>query len=504
MYLMGIDIGTSGCKAVVFDEKWRVVCRAYREYSVSFVSGNLRDFDAETVFDGMCEVIREANRSSPEPVGAFAVSAIGDVIVPVGDDEISVRPSIIDFDPRGDVEIARFCESFGREKFFSINGMPPLYIGSLAKILWLRDHEPENYAKVKRWATYEDLMISKLGLPPTVSYSEASRTMLFDVRKKDWSDEILAAVPIDRKLLPKAMPSGSVIGVLPDPVADLLGFSRGVYAAVGGHDMVCSAVGAGLDENEPGVAVDIAGTIEGVVAALPEANTSHEMLDSFLPCYLGGKNYVTFSVNLTAGSVVRWFRDNVAPDWYAECRASGRDFYEDMQRTMDPATPGELTLIPHFEGSGNPFFSTASRGVLYGLTLDTKREDVGRAVIEGLALDLKLQLETFENAGIKIKAIRAVGGGATIDRQLQLKANVTGVPVIKGYVADSSTLGAAAYAAVGMGVISDPSEAYRAINEHEKIFTPDEEAHERFSKRYALYRRLAFTVNEPDFRKSNS
>ncbi len=501
MYIMGIDIGTSGVKAVVFDEKWDVVCRAYREYSVSFVTGNLLELDAEKVFDGMCEVIREANRSSPEPVGAFAVSAIGDVIVPVGEDEISVRPSIIDFDPRGDVEIARFCDSFGRERFFSINGMPPLYIGSLAKILWLRDHEPENYKKVKRWATYEDLMISKLGLPPTVSYSEASRTMLFDVRRKDWSDEILSAVPLSRDLLPRAMPSGSIIGVLPDPVADLLGFARGVYAAVGGHDMVCAAVGAGLDENVPGVAVDIAGTIEGVVTAMPEANTGEEMLKSFLPCYLGGKNYVTFSVNLTAGSVVRWFRDNVAPDWYAECRASGRDIYEYMQRTMDPSVPGELTLIPHFEGSGNPFFSTASRGVIYGLTLDTKREDVGRAVIEGLALDLRLQLETFGKAGIKIDAIRAVGGGATIDRQLQLKANVTGVPVIKGHVAESSTLGAAAYAAYGMGLISDPSDAYRALNADEKVFYPDREANERFGGRYGLYRRLAFAVNAPDFRE---
>ena len=500
MYLMGIDIGTSGCKAVVFDTDWNVVCRAYREYSVSFVSGNLLDFDAETVFDGMCEVIREANRTSPMPVAAFAVSAIGDVIVPVGEDDISVRPSIIDFDPRGDAEIAKFVGEFGKERFFNINGMPPLYIGSLAKILWIRDNEPENYAKVKRWATYEDLMISKLGLPPTVSWSEASRTMLFDIRRKDWSDEILSAVPLGRELLPKAMPSGSVIGVLPDPVADLLGFSRGVYAVVGGHDMVCSAVGAGLDENEPGIAVDIAGTIEGVVAALPEANTTAGMLDSFLPCYLGGKNYVTFSVNLTAGSVVRWFRDNVAPDWYAECRASGRDFYGYMQRTMDPSAPGELTLIPHFEGSGNPFFSTASRGVIYGLTLDTKREDVGRALIEGLAFDLRLQLETFEKSGIRFDALRAVGGGATIDRQLQLKANVTGVPVIKGCVSDSSTLGAAAYAGVGMGAISDPSDAYRKINAREIVFKPDKKAHERFLKRYEMYRRLVFSVNDPDFR----
>lgn len=500
MYFMGIDMGTSGCKAVVFDENWTPVCQAYREYQLTFPGEGMLELDAELVWDNLCDAIREANSLSPEPVAAFAVSAIGDVIIPVDKNGNSVRRSIIDFDPRGGDEIAEFTQNFGVEKFFETNGMPPLYIGSLAKILWLRKNEPEIYAKVERWATYEDFIIQKMGFAPIASFSEVSRTMLFDVRKKDWADEILQSIPLERSMLPEAKPSGTVIGQLPFNMASELGFTQGACAVVGGHDMVCSAVGAGLDEQCSDVAIDIAGTIEGLIVAMPEVNTCKTMLDNLFPCYLGASGYVTFSVNLTAGCVVRWFRDNIAPDWYAECKASGTTFYKYMQRTMKPDEPGNLIIIPHFAGSGNPFFTANARGTMYGLTLDTQREDMGRAVIEGLAYELRFHLEAYERAGIKLSAIRSVGGGATIDEQLQLKANVTGLKVIKGSVSEASALGAAAYAAVGMGALSNPADAYRKVAEGEKVFEPDMQAHRRFEEKFSTYRDLAYSSNEIDLR----
>lgn len=500
MYFMGIDMGTSGCKAVVFDENWNPVCQAYREYQLTFPGEGMLELDAELVWDNLCETIRKANSLTPEPVAAFAVSAIGDVIIPVDKNGNSVRRSIIDFDPRGGDEIADFTQKFGIEKFFETTGMPPLYIGSLAKILWIRKNEPEIYAKVERWATYEDFIVQKMGFAPVASFSEVSRTMLFDIRKKDWADEILRSIPLDRSMLPDAKPSGSVIGQLPDSMAERLGFRQGVYTVVGGHDMVCSAVGAGLDEQCSDVAIDIAGTIEGLVVAMPQVNTCKTMLDNHFPCYLGASGYVTFSVNLTAGCVVRWFRDNIAPDWYAECKENGTNFYMYMQRTMCPDVPGSLFIVPHFAGSGNPFFTANARGTMYGLTLDTQREDIGRAVIEGLAYELRLHLEAYEKAGIKLNAIRSVGGGATIDKQLQLKANVTGLRVIKGSVAEASALGAAAYAAVGMGALENPADAYRKVASGEKVFEPDMDAHRRFKEKFSTYRDLAYTSNEISLR----
>lgn len=498
MWIMGVDMGTSGCKAVVFDENWNIVCQSYREYPMVFPGEGLLELDAERVWQEICTVIAEANTQSPQPVQALAVSAIGDVIIPVDANGDSVRNSIVDFDARGGKEIREFAETFGMQRFFDRCGMPPLYVGSLAKMLWIRKNEPEVWEKAERWSTYEDFIVAKMGLPATVSFSNAARTMLFDVRAKCWAKDILDAIPMSEEKLPAVLPSGTRIGELPEKTAARLGFVAPVTVLTGGHDMVCAAVGAGLDEENAEEAVDIAGTIEGLVAAMPEANTRPEMLENLFPCYPATTGYVTFSVNLTAGCIVRWYRDLINPEEFVYCKENGINFYEYMQREMDPASPGSVLLLPHFSGSGNPFFCPDGLGAIYGLTLDTRREDIARAVVEGLAYELRLHLEAYERAGIRLKSIRAVGGGASIDRQLQLKANITGLTVVKGAVRESSALGAAAYAATGMGVLRNPAEAYHRVKEGEKVFYPDPEAHERFQSQFTKYRQLAYAVNRLD------
>ena len=500
MYFMGVDMGTSGCKAVVFDEKWNIVCRAYREYPTKLVGVGGLELDPEQVIDGIFAVIREANAASQGRTEALAVSAIGDVIIPLKKDGSCVRDSIIDFDPRGGAEIASFTEAFGVRSFFDITGMPPLYIGSLAKILYLRDQEPEHFAQIGRYATYEDFVVERLGLPATVSYSEAARTMLFDIRKKEWAEEILSLVPVKKEQLPKAVPSGAKIGEIPAERAAELGFSGTCAVYAGGHDMVCAAVGAGLNEDEPETAVDIAGTIEGLVASMREANTRPELLQNNLPCYPGCSAYVTFSVNLTAGAVVRWYRDKLAEEDYRSCRADGKNFYEDMLEKLDPANPGTVLVLPHFSGSGNPFFNAEGLGSIYGMNLDTDRKDIARGIAEGLAYELRMHLAAYESAGIRLKTLRAVGGGSAIDTQLQMKANVTGCTVIKGAVTESSALGAAAYAAYGAGVVENPADVYASVRGNEKRFDPDPAAHERFSRKFEQYRELAYGTQELDLK----
>ncbi|MCI5902847.1 MAG: FGGY family carbohydrate kinase [Blautia sp.] len=497
MRFLGVDMGTSGCKAVIFDEDWDIICQAYREYPTYFPGEGLMEIEPALVWENIRAVIREANAKADEPVTALAVSAIGDVIIPVDKDGNCHRKyAIIDFDPRGEDEITKFAETFGREKFFQISGMPPLFIGSLAKILWIRENEPDIFANTARWATFEDYIIQKMGLDPIASYSELSRTMLFDIRKRKWSEEICSAVPITPDQLPIAAESGTVAGTLSPEMCEDLGFPQPVLVAVGGHDMVCAAIGAGLDENEPGTAVDIAGTIEGVVVALKECNTSMEMCDQAFSCYVGYKDYVTFSVNLTAGCITRWYRDMIVPDDYRMCKEEGINFYEYMQRTMKEDEPGSVYLLPHFSGSGNPFFDANAKGALYGLTTDTQRADIGRALVEGLAYEVKMQLDAFEKAGIRIDTLRAVGGGAAIDRQLQLKANITGKKIIKCSVTEGSAMGAAVYAAIAAGAMEHPGEIKNYAAGKEKVFVPDEQSTKKFEKAYETYRKLAYGIHD--------
>lgn len=186
----------------------------------------------------------------------------------------------------------------------------------------------------------------------------------------------------------------------------------------------------------------------------------------------------------------------IVPDDYAMCKEKGLNFYEYMQRTMVEDEPGSLYLLPHFSGSGNPFFDAGAKGALYGLTTDTKRDDIGRALVEGLAYEVKMQLEAFEKAGIHIDTLRAVGGGSSIDRQLQLKANITGKKIVKCSVTEGAAMGAAVYAAVAAGAMGHPGEIKNYTDGKEKVFLPVPEAVKRFEKSYETYRKLAYGIHE--------
>lgn len=493
MWYMGVDMGTSGCKAVVFDHAFAIHYSAYQEYDLAFSGGGNLELDPLLVWRHIKAAIKEANSNSPQPVEALAVSAIGDVIIPLGGNGEAVRPSIIDFDPRGEDEITAFAEAFDKKAFFEITGMPPLFIGSLAKILWLQKHEPENCAKVARFATYEDYLVEKLGLPPAVSYSEAARTMLFDIRKKDWSNEILTAARVDRRQLARPVLSGTPLGYLPDTIARELGFIKPVLVGAGGHDIVCAAMGAGLDENKTERAVNVSGTTDCIIAALREPNTSEEMLINNFPCYPAYKGYITFSVQLTAGNVVKWYRNILAKDEYALCTQNGINFFEYMRRQLNPEACGNLVFIPHFSGSGNPSFNPADKGALYGLTLDTTREDILHALLEGLCFECRLHTEALRKAGIPIQSFIAVGGGNENNKQLQLKANILGRDIIKTTGTEASALGAALFAALAAGEISDPTEPFAGQKAVGETIHCNIEAAETFMKgyeRYCRYRQL--------------
>ena len=489
-------MGTSGCKAVVFDEKFNIVCDAYREYALSFPGEGLLELDPELVWSSIKQVLLEVNGAIGEPVDALAVSAIGDVILPLDKNGAPVRDSIIDFDPRGTEQITRFVHDFGEERFFNITGMPPLFIGSLAKILWIKEYEPDVYSRVERWGTYEDFIVQKLGIPPVVSYSEAARTMLFDIREKKWSEQILKLIPIDEKMLPKPVPSGQAIGAVSEKLSKELGFGKAPMVVSGGHDMVCAAIGAGLDERKPSTAVNIAGTIEGIVVAMKEANTEQAMLDNLFPCYPGYDGYVTFSVNLTAGCILRWYRDIIAKDTYETCRQDGTNIFEMLLENLSASRPGSLIFVPHYSGSGNPYFDTKAKGCIYGLTLDSTRDDIVQAMIEGLCFELKMHNNAFGKAGIEIDTIRSVGGGARIDKQLQLKANITGLNVIKGSITESSALGAAAFAGVATGLIKHPSEAFDAAAGQEQKFIAEQKAKHRFEEAFNKYVSMFETIHK--------
>lgn len=490
MLVMGVDMGTTGSKAVIFDEDWKIISSAYREYDLCFSSQNRIELDFELVWAKIQEAIIEANSNiDSSRVGALAVSAIGDVIVPVDRHGTQVRNTIVDFDTRGTEEIKVFSQHFGTKKLFNITGMPPLFINSLSKILWFKKNEAEVFEKVERWATVEDYILQKMGMEPVASYSIAARTMLFDIRKKDWADEVLDSAGISRNRLAGVVPSGVVVGELENDIALNLGFKGTVKVCSGGHDMVCAAIGAGLTSNDNGTAVDIDGTIEGIVVAMDEANTSDIMLENLYPCYPGYDGYVTFSVNLTASCVLKWIKNEIYKD-YEGLIDNNTNIYDTILQNVDSKNPGSILFIPQFSGSGNPYFDTNAKGMIYGLTLDATRGDIVKGLIEGLCYEIKMHLEGFENAGIRLKRLLCVGGGSRSKVKLQMKANITGLEMIAATTGEASALGAAALAAKAVGIVDNPYDVIKKVLSINRAIKPYENDGSNFIESFRRYKEL--------------
>lgn len=483
MRLLGLDVGTSGCKALVFDERWNIMARSSRRYDLIRVGESGYDLDAETVWAKVREAIAEAHARAGVKTDAVAVSALGDVIIPLGESGTPVRPCILDFDPRGKDEIHDFVEGFGEAKLFETTGMPPIHINSLAKILWFAKNEPHTFRHVRRWATFEDYVLQKLGVRAAASYSMAARTMLFDIQRKSWSPEILAAAGVRECDLPHPVPSGEVIGNLDAGIAGELGFSAGAAVCSGGHDMVCAAIGAGLDTDDRRTALNIMGTMEAVIVLTKKPNLDKAMLKNLYPCYPAWNEYISLSLNFTSGSVLDWHRD-----LFSGSRGiQESDVYRGLLKDIDCQKPGELLLVPHFSGVCNPVFNPDARGFFYGLTLNTAPRDLAQGILEGLCYDLKSHVRGFRDAGIPIEKLKIVGGGSQSDAWLQLKANITGMGMVRSEIHDASAMGAAALCGKAVGIIDDPYKASGLMGLKETRFSPQPGTSRGFEEKFQRY-----------------
>jgi len=488
--VLGLDVGTSGCKAIVFDNRWNIIARSHRSYDLIRIGETGYELEAETVWARVREAIAEAHARAGGKTDAVAVSALGDVVIPLDVSGTPVRPCILDFDPRGKDEIHDFVQEFGDERLFSITGMPPLHINSLAKILWFKMNEPRTFRQVRRWATFEDYILQKLGAGTSASYSMAARTMLFDIHRKIWAPDILAAAGVRESELPQPVASGKVIARLDGGVAEELGFSAGAAACSGGHDMVCAAIGAGLDVDDHRTALDIMGTMEAVIVLTKKPNLERAMLDNLYPCYPAWKEYISLSLSLTSGSVLDWYR-NLFP---GSSGVRESEIYRELLKDVDSGKPGDLLLVPHFSGVCNPVFNPDAKGCLYGLSLNTSPGDLAQGILEGLCYDLNSHVRGFRAAGIPIEKLKIVGGGSQSDAWLQLKANITGLEVTRSDVHDASAMGAAALCGTAVGLIDDPYKASGLMGLKETRFLPEPGAAPRFEKKFLRYLSLRDSV----------
>jgi xylulokinase len=490
MSLMGVDIGTTGTKAVVFRENGDILATAYRTYEELFPRPGWVEMDPDRMWKAVCDVIRQAAAEvAADPVKAIGCSVLGEAVTPVDKSHRPLYNTLPSVDARCKAQVEGWEKSLGAEAIYAITGQPLHTSYSLNKILWLRDEMPEIYKKTWKFLLWEDLFCCWLGLEPAIEYSLASRTMAFDIRQRAWSERMLEAAKLSPDLLARAVPAGERLGEIPASKAAELGLPRGVIVTVTGHDVINGAFGAGAVED--GQAVLTIGTTEAIVVALDRPSLSREPRTEKFACYChtAPQKYAALAYSTCSGNLLRWYRDRFAKSEVEQAARQGANVYDLLTARANLGKSG-LLLLPHFIGAGTPYLDPESRGALVGLSLATEPGDILAAILEGTTFELHVNMDSFENAGITIHEMRAVGGGAKSDRWLQLKADITGKPIVRLEVTESGCLGSAIQAGIAAGVYASHGEALHRLVKLGRRFEPNAATARQYEELYATYRSL--------------
>jgi xylulokinase len=495
--LVGLDVGTTGCKAIVLDARGQVLGQAVREYDVLFPAPGKAEQDAEVVWQLAWAALSEALSGAParaDPPLAIALSVQGEAVIPVDGQGRALRPAILGMDTRTGAENVWLTERFGAEALFQRTGMPVHTINTLPKLLWLKRHEPDVWERAEQFLLYEDLLLLKLGGKAVISHCLASRTQMYDLVQGDWAHDILDACGIETlRLAPLAPEGGGIVGTLKSELCRALGLEGPVLLVSGGHDQACAALGSGVVE--PGRAMVSTGTAEVVELASDTPALDESLREGNISVYrhVVPGLYLTMTLNHSGGLLLRWFRDTLGRWEVERAQELGQNAY-DLIFEGAPAGPTSLFVLPHFAGSGTPWLDTTSRGAILGLTFATSHAEIAKAILEGLCYELRANLDLLCGAGVTIRELHAVGGGARSLLWLQLKSDICQTPLCVPEVTDAACLGAALLAAVGAGVYTDLQAAVAQTVRLSQQIEPAPELVSAYDVRYQLYQRVYPTL----------
>ncbi len=443
-HFLGIDIGTGGCKAVVFDENGHQVSNAYREYNIISNHTGWAELDTDEVIGKCFQVIKEsASAVDQGSVKGMGISSQGEAFTLVDNQGKALCNALVSSDIRANEMISTWTEKFGEEKLYRITGHTPHPMFSLFKLLWIKENSPIIWQKATRILCFEDLLQFRLGIEnPSMGWPLAGRTMLFDVVRHSWSDEILNQAGIEKAKLSTPLQSGSIAGYINEGIAHELNLSENTFIVTGGHDQPCSALGAGAIE--PGIAVYSSGTVECITPAFNKPIFTDSLRRNNLCTYdhCAPGTYATVAFSLTGGNILKWFRDEFGAIETDLARKTKCDPYELLLNQM-PDEPTRLLVLPYFTPSGTPYFDVSVKGAILGLDLSVTREEIMKALLEGVALEVRLNIEILKKSGYEVKELRVIGGGARSGKHVQLKADVTGMPITTLDVTEAGCLGVA-------------------------------------------------------------
>ncbi len=474
--LLGVDLGTSGARAIAIDLDGKVLHSVTAGYPLETPRPGWTEQDPDRWWDAVQSVLNRVVAQLDAPPSGLGLTGQMHGSVFLDGSEQVIRPALLWNDQR----TARQCEDItqrvGRQNLIDITSNVAVAGFQAPKILWLRDAEPDNYRRVRRVLLPKDFIRLRLTGTCATDASDASGTLLLDLRARDWSQQLLDRLEIPREWLPALKEGSEQAGSLRPEVASALGLPSGLPVAAGGGDNAAGAVGNGAIER--GIISSSIGTSGVIFAPDDRLHVDPQgRVQAF--CHAVPGKYHIMGVTLAAGGSFRWWRD-----------VTGGHDYDELAARATQAPPGSegLLFLPYMSGERTPHLDPYARGAFIGLNLRHTAAHLARAVMEGVVFSLKDSLDLVRELGAPIEQIRATGGAARNRMWRQLQADIFGAPIHHSSVDEGPAYGAALLAGVACGAFSSVADACKRVRLDEEVTQPDPKRHEVYRKYQVAYK----------------
>jgi len=485
-FLIGIDIGTTNVKSVLFHEDGTKISEHSVEYPIYLIKSGWVEQDPrewwEATVKTLIQVLRDSKVGKKDIVG-ICVSSQAPTLIPIDSDGNVLRNGLIWMDRRSQPETNFLETRIGSPKVKSITGnrIDPYYLSS--KLLWYKNHEPELYKKTYKILQINGYINYMLTGTITTDISHASLMGVFDVRQNRWSEELADLIGYDVDLFPQVYDNAHVIGTVSEKAAGLTGLSTTTAVVCGTVDGAAATLEAG--------AVDIGDAVEmtGTSTVLNICTDKWRDPGLLFEMYHGLKDVLMIcGANSTTGASLKWFKENLYLEDADEL--SGKvDPYELLNQQASSAKVGanKLIFLPYLAGERSPIWDSYARGAFFGLHLNTKKEEMVRAILEGAAYGLRHNIDEAKKIGVTIKELRSVGGGSKSDIWLKIKASVLNMPIVVPDISTGAPFGGAIIAGTGVGIYKDPGKFAKEVIKIKKIVEPDAEWNKVYNELYEVY-----------------
>jgi len=492
--ILAHDLGTTGNKASLYDQDGKLIKSCYRAYETRYPKPGWVEQRPDDWWQALVDSTQEVlTASGVDPAQILGLSFSGQMMagIPVDKDGKVLQESIMIWaDHRSGSQGAAIEEKVGWERFYQTTGAGmaiPLY--PIAKILWLKENAPEIYKKTYKFLGVKDVLIQRLTGRFSTDFSDASNTGLLDIHRREWARDMIREVGIDLdKLSDEMLPSHTVIGKISKQSASEIGLLEGTPVVLGGGDVSCAALGAGVIQE--GSAYNYIGSASWLAIAAPQP-IFDEKMRPFTLCHVVPERYVVQVAMFSAGVAFEWFRDQICLKEAADAKGRDLDAYDLMTELASASPPGAqgLLFLPNMRPGGAPHNNLNDRGAIVGLTLAHERGDILRAVLEGITFNIRLMCEAMEEqAGAPFAELRMIGGGSKSALWRDIEASILNKNIVTlSAHQEANVLGASIIAGVALGVFDTFDDGVKEYVKRSEIIEPKEEWRRVYEEQFPIF-----------------